>query len=191
MSQRISLRNNGVLIIVDGAGQVRSAATFALGGANLLTPTSVERLPSVGFVVTGRLQRSATQDGLFVARLDAQGVPLTGTNYLTPVDVSVGYPDAFVTNDAAVFFGALADWGDVSNQRELTRTLVGKGFAKDGALPFSATSGLSAVSVTPTGAALTMTSATPQRSFSDVAATVEPRDVRAETVVSDVTTLAP
>lgn len=183
--------NDGVLLVLDAQGEVRSAASFTLGSGALLSPTSVERLPSVGFVVTGRLQHSATQDGLFVARLDAQGVPLTGTNYLTPVDVSVGYPDAFVTNDAAVFFGALADWGDVSNQRELTRTLVGKGFAKDGALPFSATSGLSAVSVTPTGAALTMTSATPQRSFSDVAATVEPRDVRAETVVSDVTTLAP
>lgn len=186
-----SFDNAGLLIVIDGAGQVRSSSTFAVGNGLLHTPTSVTRLPSVGYLVAGRLQESATQDGLFVARLDAQGVALAGTRYRMPSDVSVGYPDALVTRDAALFFGALADWADFANARELTRTVVGKGFAKDGALPFAAASGVSAVSVSASGGPGGVTATASAWSFSPVAAGVTSVVMRTEALGAAETPLAP
>lgn len=183
--------SSGLSIVLDSAAKVRSTAKFQFGGDSVIFPTSITRLPTSGYVLAGRDTLSATRDGQFVARLDAQGVPLVATGYFTPENVTLGHLDAFLTKDAGVLFASLADWNDFGEGRDMSRLFAGKAFAKDGVLPFAAASGISAVTLPVTGNTLTTFQEPLTEAFSNVVVTVKKTPLRAEPLNSAETVFAP
>lgn len=184
--------NQGYTIVLDPNGAPKTSAGFQLGGESEILPLYVSRLSTSGYIVAGQDTLSAARDGHFVARLDAQGVPLSTAGYRTPEGIQVGLLDAYVTKDAGVLFASLADWGDLAAQRETTRFLSGKVFAKNGQVSFNAASGMRMETLEATGNTLT-TFATPlPYAFTDVPVKLVPKTpLRAEPLPSPETVFAP
>jgi len=185
----IVFANSGLFGVLDENGQLKFSSGFTLGGSSLVMPTFIERLGTTGYIVVGSDAQGANQAGTFVARLDGEGLPLGASSVRPPEVVQVGFPDAFVTKDGGVIFGALADWKDISEGRDLTRFFVGKAFAKDGTLTFNAPSETKVVKIADVaGAKSTLTGEAFSKPFNPVTTTRLARTIRPEdqTVVETV-----
>lgn len=184
--------NHGLFVVLDESGAYRRSSSWQLGGSSFVQPTAVLPLPTSGYVIVGQDSVSATREGVFFLRLDAQGSPASAKAYRPKADsVSIGNPDAFLTKDAGVLFGALADWNDFSEGRELTRFFAGKSFAKDGALPFAAGADgeSSALVASATGRTITSQSFTP--TTSTVSVPLAPVNLKNEDLPTAGTPFAP
>lgn len=183
--------NVGLLLVLDASGQPKTASTCAFDGQSMVIPTSITRLPSSGYIMAGRDVQSASRDGLFLARLDAQGVPLVAAAVRPPEDVSLGHLDAVLTKDAGLLFGALADWHDLAEQRDLTRFLAGKAHAKDGLLPFASDSGVENFKLEAKGNTAAPKSSPLTYTFSDVTVTLATTPLKVQPLTPVETVFAP
>ena len=187
-----TFENAGVTMVLDANGNPKTSATFQLGGDSLIQPLFISRVSTSGYLVAGSDVQSALQSGQFVVRLDAQGVPLSASSYRPPQGVQLGFLDAYVSKDAGVVLASLADWNDQAEQRDVTRFLTGKAFAKDGSLPFNAASGITTVSPGISGNVLTTFAGALPYTLVDVPVTITPTTpLRAEDVESPDTVFAP
>jgi len=106
--------------------------------------------------------------------------------------IRLGFPDALLTKDGGVVFGANSDWADFSGGTHLTRFFAGKSYVKDGDLPFAPGADVTLTDLGPSGeGTVQLTASTFALPIAPLAVTLAPVTLKREDVPLTVTTFAP